>query len=87
MAGSSLCCTLKWQCACAMTVASLTADWISVTEDMLPVLRGVAPELQVVIERRFAVLQAAAGAEPVGRRPLAERLGGPNAPCALRSTC
>ncbi len=77
MAGSNLCCTLELQCGCAMTVASLTADWNSVTEDMLSVLRGVAPELQEVIERRFAVLQAAAGAEPVGRRSLAERLGWP----------
>lgn len=44
---------------------------------MLSVLRGVVPELQEVIERRFNIMQAAAGSERVGRRSLADRLGWP----------
>jgi central glycolytic genes regulator len=41
----------------------------------LSVVAAVAPELVGLVERRYAVLQAVAAGEPVGRRTLSDRLG------------
>jgi central glycolytic genes regulator len=47
------------------------------TKDSLSTISSIAPEVQELIERRYTVLQAVNSAQPIGRRPLADRLGWP----------